>query len=93
MNKALLRTGLTREQVEKMTTRYRSNSIKTATTDASGIGVNIRDLELGAQFLFPIARNQSTRKYAAIAYQRAKERGIKIKTSVRPEGLQIERVK
>jgi len=76
-----------------MTTIYRGKQTIRQPTDVSGIGALIRDLEQCTSVLLKLTEKQSKRKHSAIAYQRAKERGIKIKTSVRPEGLQIERVK
>lgn len=93
MDKALIKIGISRDQVHSATAQWRAKEHRTPKTNASGIGTLIRDIQVGQRVLFPIASDQSTRRHAAIAFQRAKERKMKIKTKATPNGLEIERVR
>lgn len=92
MDKTLLKLGLTREQVSAHTAAYMPTK-RAPKTDATGVAAIIRTLEVGQRVLFPLQPSQSARRHAVVAYERAKERKIKITTKSTPAGLEIERVK
>lgn len=93
MDKALLKIGISRDKAHSATAHWRAKERRTPKTNVIGIGTLIRDIQVGQRILFPIEPNQSTRGHAAIAFQRAKERKIKITTKATPKGLEIERVR